>query len=612
MINIKLYSENRRILQIAIPSIISNITVPLLGLIDVTIVGHLGSPAYIGAIAVGGMLFNIIYWIFGFLRMGTSGMTSQAYGQHDLNEITRLLLRSVGVGLSIAICLLILQYPILKLAFTFIQTTPEVEQLATTYFYICIWGAPAMLGLYGFAGWFIGMQNSRFPMYIAITQNIVNITASLCLVYLLDMKVAGVATGTLIAQYAGFIMAILLYIRYYSKLRKRIAWREIWQKQAMYRFFQVNRDIFFRTLCLVIVTMFFTSAGAAQGEIVLAVNTLLMQLFTLFSYIMDGFAYAGEALAGRYIGARNQPALRNTVNHLFYWGVGLSAAFTLLYAIGGKGFLELLTNDTSVINASDTYFYWALAIPLAGFSAFLWDGLFMAKYKRVLLKLSGESLMGEKQYGIDEKRLAEYAAQIQEIHEQGVQIGIVIGGGNIFRGLSGANKGFDRVKGDQMGMLATVINSLALSSALVAAGVKARVLTAVRMEPIGEFYSKWKAIEHMENGEIVIMSAGTGNPFFTTDTGSSLRGIEIEADVMLKGTRVDGIYTADPEKDPTATKFHDITYDEVLKRGLKVMDLTATCMCKENNLPIVVFDMDTVGNLKKVISGEEIGTIVHN
>ena len=236
----------------------------------------------------------------------------------------------------------------------------------------------------------------------------------------------------------------------------------------------------------------------------------------------------------------------------------------------------------------------------------------MAKYKRILLKLSGESLMGEKQYGIDEKRLAEYAAQIKEIHEQGVQIGIVIGGGNIFRGLSGANKGFDRVKGDQMGMLATVINSLALSSALVAAGVKAGVLTTVRMEPIGEFYSKWKAIECMENGEIVIMSGGTGNPFFTTDTGSSLRGIEIEADVMLKGTRVDGIYTADPEKDRTATKFSDITYDEVLKRGLKVMDLTATCMCKENTLPIVVFDMDTVGNLKKVISGEEIGTVVHN
>ena len=236
----------------------------------------------------------------------------------------------------------------------------------------------------------------------------------------------------------------------------------------------------------------------------------------------------------------------------------------------------------------------------------------MATYKRILLKLSGESLMGEKQYGIDEKRLAEYAAQIKEIHELGVQIGIVIGGGNIFRGLSGANKGFDRVKGDQMGMLATVINSLALSSALVVHGVKAKVLTAIRMEPIGEFYNKWRAIELLEQGNVVIMSGGTGNPFFTTDTGSSLRGIEIEADVMLKGTRVDGIYTADPEKDPTATKFSEITYDEIYTRGLKVMDLTATTMCKENNLPIIVFDMDTNGNLKKVMSGENIGTLVHN
>jgi uridylate kinase len=236
----------------------------------------------------------------------------------------------------------------------------------------------------------------------------------------------------------------------------------------------------------------------------------------------------------------------------------------------------------------------------------------MARYKRILLKLSGESLMGEKQYGIDEKRLAEYAIQIKSIHDKGVQIGIVIGGGNIFRGLSGTGKGFDRVKGDQMGMLATVINSLALSSALTSIGVKAKVLTAIRMEPIGEMYSKWKAIEYMEKDEIVIFSCGTGSPYFTTDTGSSLRGIEIEADVMLKGTRVDGVYTADPEKDPTATKFNDITYDEVLKRGLKVMDLTATCMCKENNLPIIVFDMDTAGNLEKVIAGENIGTLVHN
>ena len=236
----------------------------------------------------------------------------------------------------------------------------------------------------------------------------------------------------------------------------------------------------------------------------------------------------------------------------------------------------------------------------------------MARFKRILLKLSGESLMGKQGYGIDPERLSDYANQIKEIAGMGVQIGIVIGGGNIFRGLSGSQKGFDRVKGDQMGMCATVINSLALSSALGAVGVKNKVLTAIRMEPIGEFYTKWKAIDAMKNGEVVIMSGGTGNPYFTTDTGSSLRGIEIEADVMLKGTRVDGIYTADPEKDPTATKFHDITYEEVIARGLKVMDITATAMCMQNNLPIYVFNMDVVGNLKKVMDGEQIGTLVHN
>lgn len=377
MIKINPDTVNKRILQIAIPSIISNITVPLLGLIDVTIVGHLGAPSYIGAIAVGGMLFNIIYWIFGFLRMGTSGMTSQAFGKHDSSEVTRLLIRSVGIGLFLAFCLLLLQYPICKIAFMLIHTTDEVKELATLYFYICIWGAPAMLGLYGFTGWFIGMQNSRFPMYIAITQNIVNIVASLCLVYLLDMKVAGVATGTLIAQYAGFLMAILLYLRYYKPYKRRISWKETLQKKAMNRFFQVNRDIFFRTLCLVVVTMYFTSAGAAQGEIVLAVNTLLMQLFTLFSYIMDGFAYAGEALAGRYIGAGNRISLYRTVHKLFLWGFGLSLAFTLLYLAGGKAFLSILTDEPSVIKEANSYFYWVLAIPLTGFSAFLWDGIFI-------------------------------------------------------------------------------------------------------------------------------------------------------------------------------------------------------------------------------------------
>ena len=236
----------------------------------------------------------------------------------------------------------------------------------------------------------------------------------------------------------------------------------------------------------------------------------------------------------------------------------------------------------------------------------------MARFKRILLKLSGESLAGEQKQGINVERLNQYAAQIKEIAEMGIEIGIVIGGGNTSRGLSGARKRFDRAKGDQMRMCATVINSLALSSALGAIGQKNRVLTAIRMEPIGEFYSKWKAIEAMERGEVVIMSGGTGSPYFTTDTGSSLRGIEIEADVMLKGTRVDGIYTADPEKDPEATKFDDITYQEVISRGLKVMDITATAMCMQNDLPIYVFNMDIPGNLRRVINGEEIGTLVHN
>ena len=234
----------------------------------------------------------------------------------------------------------------------------------------------------------------------------------------------------------------------------------------------------------------------------------------------------------------------------------------------------------------------------------------MVRFKRVLLKLSGESLMGKQGYGIDAGRLNDYAQQIKEAHEMGVQMGIVIGGGNIFRGLSGNQKGFDRVKGDQMGMCATVINALALSSAIGAIGVKSKVLTAIRMEPIGEYYTKWKAIKEMESGTICIFACGTGSPYFTTDTGASLRGIEIEADVMLKGTRVDGIYTADPEKDPTATKFTTITYDEIYNKGLKVMDLTATTMCKENSLPIYVFNMDVFGNLKRVLNGEDIGTLV--
>ena len=286
---------DRQILQIALPSIVSNITVPLLGLIDVAIVGHLGSPAYIGAIAVGGMLFNIIYWIFGFLRMGTSGMTSQAYGKRDLPEIVRLLMRSVGIGLAVALCLILLQVPIRQTAFLIIHPTAEVREMATLYFHICIWGAPAMLGLYGLSGWFIGMQNSRIPMYIAITQNIVNIIASLSFVCFFKMKVEGVAFGTLIAQYAGFIMGLVLWMSRYGKLKKYILWKGVLQKEAMMRFFQVNRDIFLRTLCLVTVTLFFTSAGAsAFGSAFLRAAGFFFSVLSAASAFLASLAFLAD------------------------------------------------------------------------------------------------------------------------------------------------------------------------------------------------------------------------------------------------------------------------------------------------------------------------------
>lgn len=369
--------RNKQILKIALPSIVSNITVPLLGLVDVAIVGHLGAAAYIGAIAVGGMTFNVIYWIFGFLRMGTSGMTSQALGRRDLAETTRLLVRSVGIAFAVAAVLIVLQEPLRQASLSIMQPTAEVGTLASTYFSILIYGAPAMLGLFSLSGWFIGMQNSRAPMAVAIVQNIVNTAASTILVFGFGMKVEGVALGTLTAQYAGFIMALMMCVKGYGRLRRHFTWQGVWRRAAMRHFFSVNRDIFLRTLCMVSVMLFFTSAGSWQGEVVLAVNTLLMQFYLLFSYVMDGFAYAGEALSGRYYGARNRTALRSTVKHLFIWGLLMAAGFTLVYGLGGDAFLSLLTDEPSVVAASHTYYYWALAIPLAGMAAFVWDGVFI-------------------------------------------------------------------------------------------------------------------------------------------------------------------------------------------------------------------------------------------
>ncbi len=369
---------NKRILQIALPSIVSNITVPLLGLVDTAISGHMGSPVYIGAVAVGSMIFNVMYWLCGFLRMGTSGMTSQSLGRRDLDAVTLILARSMSVALAIALGIIIMQIPIGHLALSLVNPTDDISLAAWTYFRIGVWGAPAMLCLYSLTGWYIGMQNTRLPMFISIMQNVVNIVASLVFVYALGMNIEGVALGTLTAQYAGLFVSLILWTHTYgNRLFHRIRWRKLLDTESMSRFFNVNRDIFLRTLFIVSVNFYFLSAGASQGTIVLAVNTLLMQLFTLFSYVMDGFAYAGEALCGRLHGAGNQRDFNRTVKRLFVWGTTLAIAYTLAYALGGNTFLALLTDNTTVIEASAAYFPWAVLIPLCGMAAFIWDGVFI-------------------------------------------------------------------------------------------------------------------------------------------------------------------------------------------------------------------------------------------
>ena len=369
--------RDRQILQIALPSIVSNITVPLLGMIDVAIVGHMGSPVYIGAVAVGSMIFNLVYWLFGFLRMGSSGLTSQALGRRDLTEVTRLLIRSTTIALGIALTLIVFQIPMKWASFALIGPTADVAPYAETYFHIVIWGAPAVLGLYSLSGWYIGMQNTRIPMFISIMQNVVNILASLTLVYGFGMKIEGVAWGTVIAQYAGFIVALGLLLRYYGRLRGYLVLRGTFVREAMGRFFHVNSDIFLRTLCLVAVNLFFTSAGARSGAVILSVNTVLMQLYLFFSYFMDGFAYAGEALGGKTYGARNVAAFRETLHRLWIWALIVTLAYTLLYIGGGRWIVGILTDEAQVLEASQEYLCWIWLIPAAGAAAFIWDGVFI-------------------------------------------------------------------------------------------------------------------------------------------------------------------------------------------------------------------------------------------
>ena len=369
--------RDRQILHIALPSIVSNITVPLLGMIDVAIVGHMGSPVYIGAVAVGSMIFNLVYWLFGFLRMGSSGLTAQALGRRDLTEVTRLLVRSVYVALGVALLLVVLQMPLKWLMFWLIGPTVDVLPYATTYYYIVIWGAPASLMLFSLMGWYIGMQNTRIPMFVSIMQNIVNILASLTLVYGFGLKIEGVALGTVIAQYAGLLIALGLLVRYYGRLRSNLVIKGTFVRKAMGQFFHINRDIFLRTFCLVAVNLFFTSAGARQGAVILSVNTVLLQLYLFFSYFMDGFAYAGEALCGKAYGAHNAIAFRETLRRLWMWMVIVTIIYTLLYIIGGNRIVGLLTDEPQVLETAGDYLWWACLIPVAGCIAFIWDGVFI-------------------------------------------------------------------------------------------------------------------------------------------------------------------------------------------------------------------------------------------
>ncbi|MCH4148751.1 MAG: MATE family efflux transporter [Prevotella sp.] len=369
---------NRQIIHLAVPSIISNITVPLLGLVDLAIVGHLGNAFYIAAIAVGSMIFNVIYWIFGFLRMGTSGMTSQALGSRDMEELMRLLIRSLSIGLLIAFCFLVFQLPLRWIALQIMRPSADVLPLVYTYYNICIWGAPAMLCLFGLTGWFIGMQNTRIPMVVAILQNVINIIVSLSLVFGVGMKIEGVAMGTLIAQWSGFLLALLLWLRYYGKISRNHSWKSgLFSQKAMVRFFKVNRDIFLRTLFLVSVNLFFTSFGARQGDLILSVNTLLMTFFTITSFVMDGFAFAGEALSGKYYGAGNREAFHEVMQKLFRWGFTLAIVLTLFFCLGGRGFLSILTDNKAVIDAAMPYLSWAVAVPIVGVGAFIYDGIFI-------------------------------------------------------------------------------------------------------------------------------------------------------------------------------------------------------------------------------------------
>lgn len=374
---------NRKILDLAIPNIISNITIPLLGLVDIALMGHLESDSYIGAIALGSLIFNFIYWGFGYLRMGTSGFTAQAFGRRDLPETINVFSRAVLIALIGGLSLIILQKPIEYLSFYILKGEQDVEALASTYFRIRIWAAPAALLQFAFMGWFIGMQNARIPMLVAIVTNMVNILFNYLFVMVWGYDSDGVAYGTVIAQYSGLIVALFFFRKYFSKLLRHWSRKAAFQLGKLKEFMLVNTDIFIRTMCLVLVFSFFTARSAradvldSSEETILAVNSLLMQFFMFFSFLIDGFAHASEALIGKFVGSGSRDSLNKVVRLLFIWGLGISLAFTLVYLVAAKPIINLLTDLQEVKDNAQPYIFWIIMVPLLSFAAFLWDGIYI-------------------------------------------------------------------------------------------------------------------------------------------------------------------------------------------------------------------------------------------
>lgn len=378
---------NRNILQLAVPSIVTNITTPLLALMDVTIAGHMGAPVYIAAIAVGGSMFNMLYWLFGFLRMGSSGMTAQAYGADDSAATATILRQALLVAIIAGLAMIALRTPICDMIIRFMDTDDTTSALASEYFHILIWGAPPYLATFALSGWFLGMQNSKVTMWTSILINVTNIVASLSLVYIFHLGIAGIATGTLIAQWTGFSVLLLLALRRCSDARAPL--RDIFDMPRLKRFFRINTDIFLRTVCLVTVTLWFTRTGARQSELMLAVNAVLMQLFTLFSFFMDGFAYAAEALCGMLAGAGQYGTLRLMVRRLLGVGVVFALVFSVIYLLCGTEIIGLMSSDGRVVEGAGEYMGWAVTVPCAGFMAFIWDGVYvgLTRTREMLLSM---------------------------------------------------------------------------------------------------------------------------------------------------------------------------------------------------------------------------------